>query len=301
LQYWIPASGGGKLGALHDRSDVVIDPSCPSLLGATLELATVGCALVEKQIGAIFSSGRIPQGVSIALFLYLGCPGPPGSNTAVELDTLENLLDRLARTRLGLQKEMKEGTLEIRQTDPSYGTELRGYVAKNFFGKMGPIHLAFNRIVAEDLYYSGAFSANLLFHEATHRYVQTVDDFRDPDEPSGKLSGYYPRPQRGKTLLESYQTANGSPSEKRKLIAGSQAAKITPKEAWNNADSLSFFLQLLLEDSVDCLPDALTGQARDDFTDVVQRFETVQRQLLNKNPVIKALGFKNQVDFLRVA
>ena len=125
MQYWIPASGGGKLGVLHGRAEVAIDASCPSLLGATLELATVGCSIVEKQIAEIFSTQRIPEGVSIALFLYLGCPTRPGANPGVEMATLEKLLTRLANTRLGLEDEMKKGTLEVHQTDPDQGGQLR--------------------------------------------------------------------------------------------------------------------------------------------------------------------------------
>lgn len=300
MQYFIPASSGGKLGVLHGRSDVEIDPSCPSLLGATLELATLGCSLVEKQIGEIFRTGRIPEGVSTALGLYLCCPLPPGSNPGVEMSTLEQLLPLLAKTRLGLEGEMKTGSLEIHQTDPSKGASLRGYVVQNFFGTMGPIHLGFHRIVSDDLYFSGAFSANLLFHEATHRYLQTVDNFPDPDSPNEEMTGYFKRPPRKSTILAGYKMAKGSPSEKRKLIAGNAGNKLTTKQALNNADSLSFFLQALLEDCAVCLPDVLKGQARTDLTAAATRFEQVQKTILNKNPVIQQLGFSGQVTFLRV-
>lgn len=301
MQYFIPASSGGKLGILHGRSDVEIDAGCPSLLGATLELATAACAVIEKQIGESFRLERIPEGVSTALYLYLGCPGPPGSNPTVELSTLEKLLPLLAKTRLGLEDEMKEGSLEIRQNDPSLGRDLRGYVMQSLFGNMGPIHLGFNRIVQDDLYFSGAFSANLLFHEATHRYLKTVDHFPDPDNGGTQLSGYFNRPPRGKTILAGYKMAKGSPSQKRALIAGKAAEKITPQHALNNADSLSFFLQALLDDSAACLADALKGQARTNLTAAAKRFEQVQTSILNKNPVIKQLGFSGQVTFLRIS
>jgi hypothetical protein len=215
--------------------------------------------------------------------------------------TLEQLLPLLAKTRLGLEGEMKTGSLEIHQNDPSLGAMLRGYVVQSFFGKMGPIHLAFNRIVQDDLYFSGAFSANLLFHEATHRYVQTVDNFPDPSNANEQLSGYCNRPPRGSTILAGYKMAKGSPSQKRVLIAGKAGDKLTPKYALNNADSLSFFLQALLDDSAACLPDALKGQARTDLTAAAKRFEQVQKTLLNKNPVIQQLGFSGQVNFLRIS
>jgi hypothetical protein len=95
--------------------------------------------------------------------------------------------------------------------------------------------------------------------------------------------------------------AAGNPSQKRKLVAGTAGDKITPKDALNNADSLSFFLNALLDDSAACLPDALQGQARTDLTAAAQRFETVQRQLLAKNPIIQQLGLKGQVNFLRIS
>ncbi|MGC4064825.1 MAG: hypothetical protein QM784_09305 [Polyangiaceae bacterium] len=147
----------------------------------------------------------------------------------------------------------------------------------------------------------GGLSANLLFHEAIHRYAKTIDGFPDPDNPSTPFSGYFSRPQRGATLLAAFKKAGGNPNAKRAAIAGKSANALTPDLALKNADSISFFLQALLDDAAACLPDVLEGQTRETLTRAVQDFERLQRRIMETNPIVIALGMSGQVSFLRVS
>ena len=302
MPYFISSESGGKYGTFHPHDQVDFSPTVPSLIGVTLKLAVVACAAIEAQIGQIMSGRPIPPGVSTALFLYMGTRAAPGADKTLETTTLVKLSQVLATTRVGLEDEMNSGVVEIHQTDPSFGSSFRGYVpCSRLTGKMGPIHLAYNRIVQDDLFFSGALSANLLFHEATHRYAKTIDGFPDPNDASTPFSGYFNRPPRNATLLAAFKMADGDAKAKRALIAGASANALTPDNALKNADSISFFLHAVLDDAATCLPDVLKDQTRTALTRAVQDFERIQRRIMEANAIVQALGIDSQVSFLRIS
>ncbi len=270
----MPSLEGDSWGVVVGRSDVKFPPKTAEVIGATLDFSVAALQAIEAQL-LWHMTPAWDERVSILQYLYFALPETQSRLEAGQ-EVLARALEVFRTVREGF--ESAKGSLEIHQTDPSYGNTLSGYVIKSLFSGMGHIHLNFAKIMGPNLIMGAPFFANLLVHEATHKYCQTLDVEVKP--PGGqKTTAYMGVCQ---DLWGTWDNGGQmSRDQLRKRIAGSAGAALTTKQAMNNADSFSWFMQGMLEGIPDTLNVALKfSGTKAALKRAARNFEDVQRDAL---------------------
>jgi hypothetical protein len=265
----IPSQTGADWGQLHAHGAITMPARSAQVLGACVDMTVEVLETIELQILFLLNVQQ-PQSIRDALWIYFAMP-ETRSCTDEAHELLGNILNTLRTVRLGIEAE--RGTLEIRQTNPDLGTGYKGYVTKNLLGTYGPVHMDFKNIMSTDIQKGAAYFMNLYVHEATHRYAHTIDV---PVGRPAKLA--YLSTSSDPNILTAYRKRRATEDAKdsRRFIVGELGALLTTEQALTNADSFSWFVQVLLQDHEDSLSAGLKLKKRA-LRQLAAQFEREQR------------------------
>ncbi len=271
----MPCLTGGSWGVAVGRNDVKLPPLTGEVLGATLDFTVAALQAIESQL-VFHMTPAWDKRLAVLQSLYFALPENK-SRLADGQEVLERALAVFRTVREELEKA--KGEMEIHQTDPAKGANLNGYVIHNALRGTSPIHMNFHKIMGANLMMGAPFFANLLVHEATHKYCKT-DDVEVETQAGTKLA-YMSTVQ---NLWKLWNEGDQSDPEKLRLrIVGTDGAALTTKGALNNADSFSWFMQGMLEGLPDTLSVALKfGGMKRDLRAAAAAFEAVQREFFGK-------------------
>lgn len=244
----------------------------PAVLGAMLDFSVSALELIETQLLWNLSFSVTKEMRSL-LYIYFALNEGSDAKPA-----LGRLIEVFRQTRTGLEAE--KGTLEIIQTDPSFGSTYAGYVTQSLFGSMGPIHLRFQKLTDSSIMFGAPIHANLLVHEATHRYAKTIDaQVTVPSE--GKKLAYLNVCR--SNVLKTYATA-GDKAKAREQIAGKVMSYISHADALNNADSYAWFMTAMIESHESTLEGASKfTRMTTDLRAAAEKFAEIQETVLGKD------------------
>jgi len=271
MRHQIPsATSNGSWGFLKDHPRVPLPKHTTKVVGAMLDFSVSALEAVEIELLWNLSSS-VTKEVRALLYLYFGLNEASDPEAA-----LGTIISVFRQTRTGLSGE--KGKLEIIQTDPNVGSAYAGYVEQSLMGEMGPIHLRFQKLTDASIMFGAPIHANLLVHEATHRYARTVD------APVNV-------PQEGKTLaylnvfrqnvLSTFKAGKGDKAKLRQQIAGKVMSHIRHADALNNADSYAWFMTAMIESYRTTLNAAFKfSRMKNELKAAAEQFAEVQQEVL---------------------
>ncbi|WP_375773623.1 hypothetical protein NR798_23070 [Archangium gephyra] len=271
MRHQIPsATSNGSWGFLQDHPKVPLPKHTQKVVGAMLDFSISALEAVETELLWNLSSS-VTKEVRALLYLYFALNEASDPEAA-----LGTLISVFRKTRTGLADE--KGKMEIIQTDPSFGSDYAGYVAQSLMGEMGPIHLRFQKLTDSSIMFGAPFHANLLVHEATHRYAKTVDAPVNVPSEGKKLA--YLNVFR-ENVLSTFKAAKEDKAKLRQKIAGKVMSHITHADALNNADSYAWFMTAMLESYDTTLNAAFKfSRMKNELRAAAEQFAEVQQQVL---------------------
>jgi hypothetical protein len=276
------ATSSDGWGFLQDHPRVALPKHTPKVVGAMLDFSVSALEAVETELMWNLSSS-VTKEVRALLYIYFGL-----SEAADPEAALGTLISVFRQTRTGLDGE--KGKMEIIQTDPSLGSDYAGYVERSFKGEMGPIHLRFQKLTDPSIMFGAPFHANLLVHEATHRYVKTVDAQVNVPSEGKKLA--YLNVFR-ENVLATFQAAKEDKAKLRQKIAGKVMSHISHADALNNADSYAWFMTAMLESYKSTLNTAFKfSRMKKELSAAAEQFAEVQEEVLGKDMFSMSNVFK---------
>jgi hypothetical protein len=278
------ATSNGSWGFIKDHPRVPLPKHTAKVVGAMLDFSISGLEAVETELLWNLSSS-VTKDVRALLYLYFGL------NEAADPEAaLGTIISVFRQTRTGLVEE--KGKMEIIQTAPNFGSDYAGYVAQSLMGEMGPIHLRFQKLTDASIMFGAPFHANLLVHEATHRYAKTVDAAVNVPSEGKKLA--YLNVFRD-NVLSTFKAAREDKTKLRQKIAGKVMSYITHEAALNNADSYAWFMTAMLESHDTTLNAAFKfSRMKNELKDAANLFAEVQQTVLGDDMFAMANVFKVQ-------